>query len=104
MANNWSIFAIISYMMSNYPITSITRIIPFIFRDIISFPVLKGVNIFYGPFLPLFMPIKHLMINSQRKGVEVAELGVFLVDDAGDKVQFINDALLLINRRNGDGN
>ena len=26
---------------------------------------------------------------------EVAELGVFLVDDAGEKVQFIDDALLL---------
>lgn len=40
---------------------------------------------------------KHLVEDGLGKGVEVAELGVFLVDDAGEEVQFIDDALLLVN-------
>lgn len=42
---------------------------------------------------------KHLVEDGLGKGIEVAELGVFLVDDASEKVQFIDDALLLFDRR-----
>ena len=53
-------------------------------------------NLFHPPpFVIGDRVTEHFVEDGLGKSVEVAELGVFLVDDAGEKVQFIDDALLL---------
>ena len=46
------------------------------------------------PLLANHQVTKHLVEDGLGKGVEVAKLGIFLVDDASEKVQLIDDALL----------
>ncbi len=60
-------------------------------------------NLFHPPpFVIGDRVTKHLVEDGLGKGIQVAELCVFLVDDASEKVQFKDDALLLVNRWNRD--